>query len=170
MKKKFEIGDKVKFIRSNDYGIIQSVISERKVQVEDCSKFLSIVNVDEIIPFDKSTNSVSSYGDLTSNKDKDDNDKNLKKVISNLNVVKLDLHIENLSADYHMMTNFEIIQIQIKKCEDLIMKSLNSNVHKLIIVHGIGEGVLKKEVHDLLNRYQLRYFESLNGGSTDVMI
>ena len=170
MKKKFEIGDKVKFIRSNDYGIIQSIISKRKVQVEDSSKFLSIVNVDEIIPFDKSTNSVSSYGDLTSNKDKDDNAKNLKKVISNLNVVKLDLHIENLSADHHMMTNFEIIQIQIKKCEDLIMKSLNSNVHKLIIVHGIGEGVLKKEVHDLLNRYQLRYFESLNGGSTEVMI
>jgi len=170
MKKKFEIGDKVKFIRSNDYGIIQSVISERKVQVEDSSKFLSIVNVDEIIPFDKSTNSVSSYGDLTSNKEKNNNAKNLKKVISNLNVVKLDLHIENLSADYHMMTNFEIIQIQIKKCEDLIMKSLNSNVHKLIIVHGIGEGVLKKEVHDLLNRYQLRYFESLNGGSTEVMI
>ena len=50
------------------------------------------------------------------------------------------------------------------------MKSLNSNVHKLIIVLGIGEGVLKKEVHDLLNRYQLRYFESLNGGSTEVMI
>ena len=170
MKKKFEIGDKVKFIRSNDYGIIQSVISDRKVQVEDSSKFLSIVNVDEIIPFDKSTNSVSSYGDLTSNKEKNDNAKNLKKVISNLNVVKLDLHIENLSADCHVMTNFEIIQIQIKKCEDLIMKSLNSNVHKLIIVHGIGEGVLKKEVHDLLNRYQLRYFESLNGGSTEVMI
>ena len=170
MKKKFEIGDKVKFIRSNDYGIIQSIISERKVQVEDSSKFLSIVNVDEIIPFDKSTNSVSSYGDLTSNKEKNNNAKNLKKVISNLNVVKLDLHIENLSADYHMMTNFDIIQIQIKKCEDLIMKSLNSNVHKLIIVHGIGEGVLKKEVHDLLNRYQLRYFESLNGGSTEVMI
>ena len=170
MKKKFEIGDKVKFIRSNDYGVIQSIISERKVQVEDSSKFLSIVNIDEIIPFDKSTNSVSSYGNFTSNKEKNYNAKNLKKVISNLNVVKLDLHIENLSADYHMMTNFEIIQIQIKKCEDLIMKSLNSNVHKLIIVHGIGEGVLKKEVHDLLDRYQLRYFESLNGGSTEVMI
>ena len=43
-------------------------------------------------------------------------------------------------------------------------------MQKLIIVHGIGEGVLKKEVHELLNRYQLRYYESLNGGSTEVMI
>ena len=47
---------------------------------------------------------------------------------------------------------------------------INSNIHKLVIIHGRGEGVLKKEVHSLLKRYQLRYFESLNGGSTDVMI
>ena len=35
MKKNFKIGDKVKFLRSNDYGTIRSIISERKVQVEE---------------------------------------------------------------------------------------------------------------------------------------
>ena len=170
MKKIFKIGDRVKFIRSNDYGIIRSIISERKVEVEDSSKFLSIVNTDDIIGFEEKTNSLSAYGDLSNDKDVSADSENIKKVANNLNVVKLDLHIENLSSDYQMMTNFEIIQIQIKKCEDLIMKSLNSHVHKLIIVHGIGEGVLKKEVHELLDRYELRYFESLNGGSTEVMI
>ena len=170
MKKIFKIGDRVKFIRSNDYGIIRSIISERKVEVEDSSKFLSIVNTDDIIGFEEKTNSLSAYGDLSNDKDVSADSENIKKVVNNLNVVKLDLHIENLSSDYQMMTNFEIIQIQIKKCEDLIMKSLNSHVHKLIIVHGIGEGVLKKEVHELLDRYELRYFESLNGGSTEVMI
>ena len=84
--------------------------------------------------------------------------------------MKLDLHIENIISDYHLMTNTEIINLQIKKCEDVLLKSINSNIHKLVIIHGIGEGVLKKEVHSLLKRYQLRYFESLNGGSTDVMI
>ena len=84
--------------------------------------------------------------------------------------MKVDLHIENLITDYHLMTNQEIIHVQIKKCEDVLMKSLNSNVQKLVIVHGIGEGVLKKEVHNLLNKYEMRYFESLNGGSTEVMI
>ena len=42
--------------------------------------------------------------------------------------------------------------------------------NKIIIVHGIGEGVLKKEIHNLLNSYNLRYYESLNGGSTEVML
>ena len=48
--------------------------------------------------------------------------------------------------------------------------AINSNAQKLIIVHGIGEGVLKKEVHNLLSSFELRYFVSINGGSTEVML
>ncbi len=170
MNKEFKIGDKIKFIRSNDFGVIKEIISERKVKVEDSSNFIVQVNKDEIILQDDSTNSVSSYGDLSKIKDDSCVKRKKEKKVSNLNVMKVDLHIENLITDYHLMTNQEIIHVQIKKCEDVLMKSLNSNVQKLIIVHGIGEGVLKKEVHNLLNKYEMRYFESLNGGSTEVMI
>ena len=45
------------------------------------------------------------------------------KIVSNLNVLKLDLHIENLILDYQQMTNFEIVQLQVKKCEDFLLKS-----------------------------------------------
>ena len=170
MKKDFKIGDKVNFLKSNDFGTVKNVISERKLEIEDSSGFLSIVNKIDLIPFDKSTNSVSSYGDLNCTKDYLSADEKKIKVKSNLNVMKLDLHIENIISDYDLMTNTEIINLQVKKCEDVLLKSINSNIHKLVIIHGIGEGVLKKEVHSLLKRYQLRYFESLNGGSTDVMI
>lgn len=170
MNKEFKIGDKIKFIRSNDFGVIKEIISERKVKVEDSSNFIVQVNKDEIILQDDSTNSVSSYGDLSKIKDDSYVKRKKEKKVSNLNVMKVDLHIENLITDYHLMTNQEIIHAQIKKCEDVLMKSLNSNVQKLVIVHGIGEGVLKKEVHNLLNKYEMRYFESLNGGSTEVMI
>ena len=170
MRNKFKIGDKVKFLRSNDFGVVESIISERKLKVRDSSGFISVVNINDIIIYDNSTNTVASYGDMKTGKDNYSN-KNIKtKIVSNLNVLKLDLHIENLISDYQQMTNFEIVQVQVKKCEDFLLKSFNTNVQKLIIVHGIGEGVLKKEVHELLNRYQLRYYESLNGGSTEVMI
>ena len=69
MKKDFKIGDKVKFIKSNDFGTVKNVISERKLEIEDSSGFLSIVNKIDLIPFDKLTNSVSSYGDLNCTKD-----------------------------------------------------------------------------------------------------
>ena len=38
------------------------------------------------------------------------------------------------------------------------------------IVHGIGGGVLKSEVHKLLGLYNLNFFESNNGGSTEVIL
>ena len=170
MENNFKIGDKVKFIRSNDYGVVKSIISLEKIQVEDSSKFLSIVNRSDLIKFDDQTDNLHAYGNLESNKDSKNVSDDKKKVVANLNVVKIDLHIEDVNADYLAMTNYEIVQSQIKECEKVLINSLNSKAQKLIIVHGIGEGVLKKEVHSLLERYKLRFYESLNGGSTDVML
>jgi len=170
MKIMFKIGDKVKFIKSNDYGTIRSIISERKIQVEDSSKFLSVVNYNDIIKFDFTTDNMQAYGNLEFNKDSSKIKNNKNKELLNLNVIKIDLHIENIDEDYHFMTNYEIVQKQLRNCESTLIKGLNSNANKIIIVHGIGEGVLKKEIHHLLNSYKLRYYESLNGGSTEVML
>ena len=49
MKNKFKIGDKVKFLRSNDFGVVESIISERKLKVRDSSDFISLVNINDII-------------------------------------------------------------------------------------------------------------------------
>ena len=165
-----KIGDKVKFLKSNDFGTIVKIISERKIQVEDSSLFLTVVNVKDVVKFDNNTDTVSAYGDITYAKGFKENESAKKMSRQNLNEVKIDLHIENLSNDFLAMTNFEIVQVQIKKCEDALINAINSNAQKIIIVHGIGEGVLKKEVHDLLSRFQLRYFVSINGGSTEVML
>ena len=165
-----KIGDKVKFLKSNDFGTIVNIISERKIQVEDSSLFLTVVNVKDIVKFDDHTDTVQAYGDVMFSKESKENTSAKKMSRQNLNEVKIDLHIENLSNDFLAMTNFEIVQIQLKKCEDALIKAINSNAQKLIIVHGIGEGVLKKEVHNLLSRFELRYFVSINGGSTEVML
>ena len=77
MNKNFKIGDRVKFLKSNDFGVVKTIISERKLQIEDSSGFLSIVNKSELIPFDKSTNSVSSYGDLNFKKDEFSKDQHM---------------------------------------------------------------------------------------------
>ena len=165
-----KIGDKIKFLKSNDFGTIVNIISERKIQVEDSSLFLTVVNVKDIVKFDDHTDTVQAYGDVMFSKESKENTSVKKMSRQNLNEVKIDLHIENLSNDFLAMTNFEIVQIQLKKCEDALIKAINSNAQKLIIVHGIGEGVLKKEVHNLLSSFELRYFVSINGGSTEVML
>ena len=43
MTNKFKIGDKVKFLRSNDFGVVESIISERKLKVMNDN----VVSLDE---------------------------------------------------------------------------------------------------------------------------
>ena len=69
MTNKFKIGDKVKFLRSNDFGVVESIISERKLKVRDSSDFISVVNINDIVIYDNSTNTVSAYGDMKTDKD-----------------------------------------------------------------------------------------------------
>ena len=68
------------------------------------------------------------------------------------------------------MDNFEIVQIQLNECHNKIEKALNSDYQKLIIVHGIGTGILKKEIHQLLNNYKLRYYLTKDAGATEVIL
>ena len=83
MTNKFKIGDKVKFLRSNDFGVVESIISERKLKVRDSSDFISVVNINDIVIYDNSTNTVSAYGDMIINKDNNSNKNRVKRVETN---------------------------------------------------------------------------------------
>ena len=59
----------------------------------------------------------------------------------------------------------------------LVEEFINDNIklgnHKLNIIHGIGTGILKKEVHDLLKkdkRVEKYYVDFFNVGCTTVII
>lgn len=68
-------------------------------------------------------------------------------------VWEVDLHIEHLVDSHRNLSNYEIVQIQIRHCQYTIEKAIKQNVHKLVIIHGKGEGVLKEEVRQLLKKY-----------------
>ena len=169
MKNDFTVGDEVVFIHSKDYGVVTKLFNNNKVFVEDSSGFITLVDNTEIIKYSKDTNTVLSFGTIYIIKDKI-NIRGVNQSSPNNNIRIIDLHIENISDHYHLMENFEIVQLQLKKCEKALDESIKSTTHKLIIVHGIGEGVLKNEVHKILRNYNLRFFISTNGGSTEVML
>jgi dsDNA-specific endonuclease/ATPase MutS2 len=68
------------------------------------------------------------------------------------------------------MKNFENVQIQLHECYNKIEKALNSKIKKLEIIHGIGQGVLKNEVHSILKNYNLRFYLTKDGGATEVYL
>ncbi|MBL7730032.1 MAG: Smr/MutS family protein [Chitinophagaceae bacterium] len=62
----------------------------------------------------------------------------------------IDLHIDKLTDNWQGMSNYEILELQIKTFEKYYYLALHQHLKKFTVVHGIGEGVLKEEIHEIL--------------------
>ena len=166
----FFVGDKVLFKKENLQGEIVKVNSLYKVTVLSVDGFEMNVSVKDIVKVTSATDKASSYGKEFYSKDFVRQVRKSKKQQKSQDFLKVDLHIELLTSNYHYMDNFEIVQLQLNECHEKIERAINSNVNRIEIVHGIGEGVLKKEVHKILRDYNLRFYLKKDGGSTEVFL
>jgi Smr domain len=62
----------------------------------------------------------------------------------------IDLHIEKLTDNWQHMSNLEIINMQLKTFEKYYDLALAHLQPTLIVIHGVGSGRLRDEIHDLL--------------------
>ncbi|RXK58064.1 hypothetical protein ESA94_18800 [Lacibacter luteus] len=62
----------------------------------------------------------------------------------------VDLHIEKIVNDWKHLSNFEILTAQLKEFEKYYELAVLHMQPTLIIIHGVGEGKLRDEIHDLL--------------------
>jgi len=62
----------------------------------------------------------------------------------------IDLHIEKLSDDWQHLSNYEILSQQLKTFEKYYDLSIAHLQPSLTVIHGIGEGRLRDEIHDKL--------------------
>lgn len=62
----------------------------------------------------------------------------------------IDLHIENLLPSTRGMSNADIIITQLAALRDALRMAINSRQERLVVVHGLGTGKLKTEVHKVL--------------------
>jgi len=62
----------------------------------------------------------------------------------------IDLHIEKLTDDYRRMNNYEIVSLQLRTFEKYYHLAIAHHQHSLIVIHGVGEGVLRDEIHNIL--------------------
>ena len=166
---KFKVGDIIVFKHEKQCGTILKIVNS-KLLVKNSDGFEEIVSSNDIILYDENTDKVTAYGIDFDIKDDQIKKRKTKKNQRFSKVLKIDLHIELIIDYYKELENHEIVNIQLKKCENAIRKAINTRIEKIIIVHGIGVGTLKKEVHQLLDQYNFRYYTSQDGGSTEVML
>lgn len=64
--------------------------------------------------------------------------------------VVVDLHIAALGAGTTHMNPEEILSIQLSALEQKLQAAMASGLREMIVIHGLGKGILKQKVHELL--------------------
>ena len=74
---------------------------------------------------------------------------------------ELDLHFEALRPDNtEELSNTTILRLQLDAFEDALSRALATNMHEIVFIHGMGNGVLRKEIHRQLSRNKdIKFFE-----------
>jgi hypothetical protein len=86
----------------------------------------------------------------------------------------VDLHIEKLSNDWQHLSNAEILDIQLKEFEKWYELALAHHQSHLIVIHGVGSGRLRDEIHDVLRlkrevkSFVNQYHPSFGYGATEI--
>ena len=88
---------------------------------------------------------------------------------------EVDLHIVELTEDDSKMQPFEKLSLQMEHFKKCLDEAIKRNLDKIVFIHGVGQGTLKKNVEDELNKYSfLHYFpasmQKYGVGATEVII
>jgi hypothetical protein len=63
---------------------------------------------------------------------------------------ELDLHIEKITEDWNTLSNLEILNLQLQYFEKYLELAIAHRQNTLIVIHGLGTGKLRDEIHELL--------------------
>ncbi len=71
----------------------------------------------------------------------------------------IDLHIEKLIDSWKHLSNFEILNIQLKEFEKFYDLAIAHYKSSLTVIHGVGVGKLRDEIHEILrNKKDVKSF------------
>lgn len=71
----------------------------------------------------------------------------------------VDLHIEKLTDNFEHLSNLEIIGIQLAEFEKWFDLAIAHHQPSLIVIHGVGKGRLREEIHDILKtKREVKHF------------
>ncbi len=84
----------------------------------------------------------------------------------------IDLHHYALPEKYHRQLHLSKLECALSYFEDALWEAVNSPDHRLLLNHGIGEGILKEEVRKRLDAHGYQYQDESydNPGTTVVFL
>ncbi len=88
--------------------------------------------------------------------------------------MEVDLHIQKLIKSTKGLDNYDIHSLQMDTAKHKIEFAIKNRIPRMIFIHGVGEGVLKEELHFLLKRYPVKLseasYQKYGMGATEVYL
>tara|TARA_B100001564_G_scaffold46670_1_gene33881 strand:+ start:88124 stop:88669 length:546 start_codon:yes stop_codon:yes gene_type:complete len=175
----FRVGDKVCVIDSNLIGDVLSV-SKNEVKIKTSDGFEEIHKTEKLIKLEDNIFN-NLFLDLKQKEKIIAEKREQRKEVDNLklqtvfsDVIEVDLHIEKLVKNPNNIENKNILSFQINAAKKILSRAKEIGVNKIIFIHGVGEGILKNELENLLINHSqdlLYYpanFSNYGNGATEV--
>lgn len=86
----------------------------------------------------------------------------------------VDLHIEKLTDNWRYMSNADILTLQLSTFEKYYELAIAHHQPQLIVIHGVGEGILRNEIHERLRHkdnvksFVNQYHHQYGYGATEI--
>ena len=160
----FNIGKKVAVLDDILKGVIVS-LNGQVVSIKDNDGMVYEYNQNELVVIEEDQHQLSKYSDINNPLFNDKLQDQKVKVSSfkkenNEVILEVDLHINQLIKSTTGMDNFEMLSLQLETAKRKIEYAISKRISKIIFIHGVGEGVLKSELHYLFGRYPVRFYDA----------
>ena len=179
----FNVGDRVEILDDTLSGVITAISgihitveTEMGFQIKYSSKELIKIDSDRSITVSNyEVNRIKKEKEQPKPKDTKKDTKEIKPKERNIPKMEVDLHIDQLVKSSKGMSNFDILDLQLKTAEHQLDFAIKKRIQKIVFIHGTGKGVLKKELSHLFNRYDnLKFYnadyQKYGAGATEVYI
>ena len=174
----FLLGNKVAVLDDVLKGVIIS-IDNQLIGIEDSDGMIYQYHQQELVLIEEDQYQLSKFSDINNvflNEKLEETSSKTSgfKKEKNEVILEVDLHINQLIKSTRGMDNFDMLTLQLNTAKSKIEFAISKRISKIIFIHGVGEGVLKSELHYLFGRYPVRFYDAsykkYGSGATEVYV
>jgi hypothetical protein len=187
---KFVPGDRVSFLDEVGGGVVLQLLGSQVVRVRTDEGFVLDRSVRELVRSDREV--LSALGRISDHQAgliaandvlEEKRRRNVAQVRpgktprkpEDQGVAEVDLHLHELVEDERTLSDGEKLEFQLRYFERALESAIRNGKRKLIVIHGVGEGVLREEVRRILQYYDGVQFHDADmrrygTGATEVLI
>ncbi len=158
--RKMNIGDVVQVLDDNLEGKVVGFKEDNRVIVETTDGFELTYYKKELILIASDAPKIEFGASLSKVLAEKEIPKKPGSVLSKLSkkdpmVFEVDLHLEKIITGRNQnLTNFDKLNIQLEEAKRAMDFAISKRYNRVVLIHGVGDGVLKSELEYLLKRYE----------------